>query len=244
MSTGDAPAGFAEPRATIHGPAWRDARDRLDWVQDEDAHDLLASAMDQVESGWDVVGALQRWAEQHPEPERPNNEYGALLTFAESQVQEVYRVLASDLAEWVRAWPGHDLPPANDVDACLSEFGRYVTVLVLATAAVLDVPDPFRQVVRQVERLRPGGKWFQELTATFAGIQHAADGEIAADTARQALDVLLAALPEPKRERAGDELLVRLETVYAAAGPPPPAWLALLRAYFSEQAHEPERGHP
>jgi hypothetical protein len=234
-----------EPRATIYGPAWRDARDRLEWVEDDDARVLLTSAMDQVESGWVAVGALQRWAEQHREPERPDDDYGALLTFAESEVQEVYREMASDLAEWVRAWPGQDLPPANDVDAGLSEFGRYAAVLVLATGAALDVPDAFRKVVHQVVRLRPGGQWFRRLAGTLAVLQDRAGGEITADTARQAVDFLLHALPEPERERAGGQLLVNLNSMYAVAGPPPPGWLALLQAYFSEQAGEastPERG--
>ncbi len=238
MSTaGGAPAGGgAEPRATIYSPAWRDARDRLKWVQDENARALLASAMDQVESGWVAVGALQWWAEQHRERDRPDSEYGALLTFAESEVQEVYRGLASHVAGWVLAWPGDDLPPANDVDAGLSEFGRYATVLVLATGAALDVPDGFRQVVHQVVRLRPGGEWYRRLGETFAGIQDLAAGEVAAGMVVEAVDFILVALPEDEREHARGQLLASIEDVYAIAGPPPPAWLALLRAYFAEEA--------
>lgn len=178
MSTREgAPAGVAEPRATIYSSAWRDARDRLEWVQDPAARALLASAMDQVESGWDAVGALQRWAEQHRYPDRPDNDYGSLLTFAESEVQEVYRMMASKLAEWVLEWPGDELVAASDVDSRLSEFGRYVTMLVLATASALDVPDDFRQMVHQAVRLRPGGAWYRCLGETIAGIHDAAGGQ-------------------------------------------------------------------
>jgi hypothetical protein len=82
------------------------------------------------------------------------------------------------------------------VDAHRTEFGRYATVLVLATGAALDVPDGFRAAVRQVARLLPGGEWFRRLTETFAAIQDVSDSEITADTARQAVDYLLHAIPE------------------------------------------------
>jgi hypothetical protein len=232
---GDTPADDAEPRATIYGPAWRDARDRLEWVQDDDARALLASAMDQIERGWDAVGALQRWAEQHPEPERPEDDYGALLTFAESEVQEVFRSLAFNLAAWVGVWPGRHLPTDNDADAHLSEFGRYATVLVLATGAAVGVPDPFRAVVRQVADLRPGGAWATRLAETLAGIQDVADAEITADTARQAVEYLMQALPDSERHRRSGLLVLDVEAAHAAAGQTPP-WLDLLKAYFAPPA--------
>jgi hypothetical protein len=234
MSTPDrTPAEGKEPSATIYGPAWVDARERVVWVEDEDARALLASAMDQVESGWDAVRAVQRWAERHRERDRPDDEYGALLTFAESELQEVFRSMASDLAEMVTGWPGRDLPPSNDVDAHRTEFGRYATVLVLATGAAVDVPDGFRAAVRQVARLLPGGEWFRRLTETFAGIQDVSDSEITADTARQAVDFLLHALPDSERERIGGVLVRDLESGYGAAGQPPPPWLGVLKDFFA-----------
>lgn len=227
------PAEGEEPSATIYGPAWLDARDRMVWIEDEDARALLASAMDLVESGWDAVRGLQRWAEQHREPDRPDDEYGALLTFAESELQEVFRSMAFNLADLVTDWPGISLPPDNDIDAHRSEFGRYATVLVLATGAAVDVPDGFRALVRQVARLLPGGEWFRRLTETFAAIQDVSNSEITADTARQAVDFLLHALPESERERVSGFVVQDLENRYEAAGELPPAWLDLLKGFFA-----------
>jgi hypothetical protein len=193
--------------------------------------------MDQVESGWDAVRAVQRWADRHPEPDRPDDEYGALLRFAESELQEVFRLMASHLAALVMGWPERDLPPDNDVDAHRTEFGRYATVLVLATEGAVEVPDGFRAAVRQVGRLLPGGEWFRHLTETFAGIQDVYASEITAGTARQAVDFLLHGIPEAERDRVKGQLLVNLEALYAITGPPPPEWLRLLQAYFAEHAH-------
>ncbi|WP_420125278.1 hypothetical protein [Longimicrobium sp.] len=231
------PAEGEEPRATIYVPAWLEARERLVWIDDEDARGLLASAMDQVESGWDAVRAVQRWADLHPERDRPNDGYGALLTFAESELQEVFREMAFNLADLVTVWPGQDLPPHNDVDAHRTEFGRYATVLVLATGASEDVPEGFRTAVRQVARLLPGGEWFRRLAETFAAIDDVSGSEITADTARQAVDFLLHAIPEAERDRVGSQLVANLEALYAITAPPPPEWLRLLRAYLAEQAH-------
>ncbi|HEX6039673.1 hypothetical protein, partial [Longimicrobium sp.] len=63
-------AGDGEPAATIFGPEWLRARDRLACVEPEEARALLTAAMDQVESGWEPVRALQRLADRHPEAER------------------------------------------------------------------------------------------------------------------------------------------------------------------------------
>jgi hypothetical protein len=227
------PAEGEEPSATIYGPAWLEARERVVWIEDEDARALLASAMDQVESGWDAVRAVQRWAERHPEPDRPDDEFGALLTFAESELQEVFRSMAFNLAALVTGWPGLTLPPDNDIDAHRTEFGRYATVLVLATGAAVSVPDGFRTAVRQVARLLPGGEWFRRLTETFAGIQDVSNSEITADSARQAVDFLLHAMPEPERERVSGFVVRDLEHRYEAAGQPPPPWLGLLKAFFA-----------
>ena len=227
------PAEGEEPSATIYGQAWLDARERVVWIDDEDARSLLASAMDQVESGWDAVRAVQRWAERLPEPERQDDDFGALLTFAHSELQEVFRSMAFNLAGLVAGWPGRDLPPDNDVDAHRTEFGRYVTVLVLATGAAVAVPDGFRAAVRQVGRLLPGGEWFRRLTETFAAIQDVSDSEITADSARQAVGFLLHALPEPDRDRVSGFLVQDLETRYEAAGQPPPPWLGVLKDFFA-----------
>jgi hypothetical protein len=227
------PAEGEEPRATIYGAAWLEARERVVWIEDEDARALLASAMDQVESGWDAVRAVQRWAEGHRERDRPDDEYGALLTFAESELQEVFRSMAFNLADLVAGWPGRDLPPDNDIDAHRTEFGRYATVLVLATGAAVDVPDGFLAAVRQVARLLPGGEWSRRLAETFAGIHDVSDSEITADTARQAVDFLLHAIPEAERERISGLLVQDLESGYGAAGQPPPPWLGLLKDFFA-----------
>lgn len=239
MSTPDrTPTEGEEPSATIYGPAWLEARERVVWVEDEDARALLASAMDQLESGWDAVRTVQRWAESHPERDRPDDEYGALLTFAESELQEVFRSMASDLAALVTGWPGQGLPPDNDIDAHRTEFGRYATVLVLATGAAVDVPDGFRAAVRQVARLLPGGEWFRRLTETFAGIQDVSNSEITADTAREAVDFLLHGIPEPERERISGLLVHDLESRYEAAGQPPPPWLGMLQDFFATEGDE------
>jgi hypothetical protein len=224
-----------EPSATIYGSAWLEARERVVWIDDEDARALLSSAMDQVESGWDAVRAVQRWADRHPEPERPDDEYGALLTFAESELQEVFRSMAFNLAALVTAWPGLSLAPDNDIDAHRTEFGRYATVLVLATGAAVSVPDGFRMAVRQVARLLPGGEWFRRLTESFAGIQDVSNSEITAESARQAVDFLLHARPEPERERESGGLVRDLESRYEAAGQPPPPWLGVLKGYFASE---------
>lgn len=234
MSTPErTPAEGEEPSATIYGPAWLEARERVVWIEDEDARALLASAMDQVESGWDAVRAVQRWADRHPERDRADDEYGALLTFAESELQEVFRSMAFDLAALVTGWPGRSLPPGNDIDAHRTEFGRYATVLVLATGAALNVPEGFRAAVRQVARLLPGGEWARRLAETFAGIQDVSDSEITADTARQAVDFLLHALPESERERISGLLVQDVESRYGAAGQPPPPWLGVLKDFFA-----------
>jgi hypothetical protein len=221
-----------EPRATIYVPAWLEARERLASVEDEDARALLTSAMEQVESAWESVRGLQRWAEQHAERLRVDDDYGALLTFATSEVQEVFRGLAFNLAALVEAWPGRDLPADNDVSARLSEFARFALVLVLATGAAVDVPDEFRDLVRQVAQLRPGGPWATGLAATFAAIQDVSDAEITADSARQAVDFLLHGIPEPDREPIGGVLVGEVAAHYARAGQESPAWLEIVSEYF------------
>lgn len=232
------PAEGEEPSATIYGPAWLEARERVVWIEDEDARALLASAMDQVESGWDAVRAVQRWAEQHCEPDRPDDEYGALLTFAESEVQEVFRSMAFNLGALVTGWPGRNLPPDNDVDAHRTEFGRYATVLVLATGAAVDVPDGFRAAVRQVARLLPGGAWARRLAETFAALVDVSDTEITADTARQAVDFLMQALPDSERHHRSGLLVLDVEAAHAATGNAPPPWLALLKSFFAPPPHD------
>lgn len=221
-----------EPSATIYVPAWLDARARLVWVDDEDARALLASAMDQVESGWEAVRAVQRWADRYPEAERVDDDYGPLLTFAESELREVFREIASDLAAWVLGWPGGGLDAHVDLNASLSEFGRYASVLVLATQGAVGVPRSFRRLVRQVARLRPAGEWALRLGATFTAIQDVSDAEITAVDARHAVDFLVHALPEPERHHRGGLLVLDLETEYAAAGHPSPTWLGLVKEYF------------
>lgn len=228
-----------EPRATIYVPAWLDARDRLVGIEDEDARALLASAIDQVESGWDAVRAVQRCADQSPEAERTDDDYGALLTFAESEMREVFRAMAFNLAAWVEAWPGGELPPDKDVDGRLSEFGRYVAVLVLATDAAVGVPDAFRAAVRKLARLRPDGEWARRLAATFAVIQGVSDAELTADSARQAVDFLLQSIPEAERERLRGVLIGEVAAIYAGADQESPAWLRLLKDYFPPLPPEP-----
>jgi hypothetical protein len=233
MSTPErTPAEGEEPRATIYVPAWLEARERVVWIEDEDSRGLLACAMDQVESGWDAVRAVQRWAERHREPERPDDEYGALLTFAESELQEVFRLMACDLADLVTGWPGRDLPPDNDIDAHRTEFGRYATVLVLATGSALDVPEGFRAAVRQVARLLPGSEWARRLAETFAALVDVSDTEITANTARQAVDFLMQALPDSERHHRSGLLVLDVEAAHAAAGHVPP-WLDLLKTFFA-----------
>jgi hypothetical protein len=217
-----------EPRDTIHVPAWLDARERLIWIEPEEARGLLASAMDQVERGWNAVRELQRWVEHNPEAERADDDYGALLTFSEAEVQGVSQVLASDLAATVEAWPGHDLAPDRDVDARLSEFARLAGVLVLATAGAVDVPEGFRDLVRQVARLRQGGAWATDLAQTFARIQGISETEIHADTARQAVDFLLHDIPQDERGRIAGLLVRDVVVLYARAEQEPPVWLDLL----------------
>lgn len=39
-----------------------------------------------------------RWADKHPEVERVYDDYGALLTFAKSELREAFRGIALDLA--------------------------------------------------------------------------------------------------------------------------------------------------
>lgn len=231
ITEADPSASGEEPSVTIVDSAWAEARAGLARVTDDDARTLLASAMDQVESGWEAMRGLQRIAEQHPRRERGPDGFGSLLTFAEAEVLEVFRELASDLAEWVRKWPGDDLSPHNDVEARLSEFGRYVTVLVRATAAALDLPEAFGSAVRQVGHLVPGGEWFGQLSTSFASILDVAGGLMNVEAARDAMHALVRELPESVRQHAGGLLVADLEAAYAKVGGPP-SWIRMLKAYF------------
>jgi hypothetical protein len=218
-----------EPSVTIYVPAWLDARARLPWIEDEDARALLTSAMDQVESGWEAVRAIQRWADRHPEADRVDDDYGALLTFAESDLREAYRNLSADLAAWVAAWPGGDLPPANDLDAQLSAISRYAWMLDLATGAASGVPATFVGLVRQAARLRGGSDWSRRLTKTCAELREISDTEVTADDARRAIAFLLHGIPDSERDLRSGLLALDVAAAYTAAGQPSPPWLVSLK---------------
>jgi hypothetical protein len=261
VSGSPVPAG-PEPRATIYVPAWLDARARLQaWRGNDGARAILASAMEQVESGWEPVRAVQRVADMVLERDRRDDDYGTLLTFGESEFQETYRSMAVNLAAWVDGWPGRALPSTNDPSGYLSEFCRYAKVLVLATGAAMDIPDRFRAAVREVARLLPSEEWARRLSETFAAIEELSAVEMAkrrrwgtplnnvrrtprcrstrsrteitADTARQAVKALLSGLPEPVQERSCGMLVADVAGLYASADQTPPPWLDVLSTYFA-----------
>jgi hypothetical protein len=230
-----------EPSATIYVPAWLKARKQLTWVEDEDARELLTSAMDQVESGWERVRGLQLWAERHSEARDVHDDYGALLSFAASGVHEVFRSLAGNLAALVAAWPGQDLPAEKDLDGRLDEFTRSALVLVLATAAAVDVPEEFRDLVRLLTHFRPGGSWATRLASTFHAIEDVSDAELTADSARQAVDLLLHGIPEAEREGVAFLLMSEVAAHYARKGQKTPPWLQIVTDYLTGAAPPEER---
>ncbi|HEX6037776.1 hypothetical protein, partial [Longimicrobium sp.] len=153
-------------------------------------------------------------------------------TFFEAEVREVFRTLASNLAAWVQAWPAGDLTPDKDLDGRLSEFARFAAVLVLAASAA-DVPDDFRNLVRQLTPLRQGEAWAQRLAETFAALQDVSDSEITAETAQQALEHLLHEIQAPDRESISGKLIEDLAALYTGAGQHSPAWLDVLQERFA-----------
>lgn len=231
-----------EPRATIYVPAWLEAREQLAWVEDEDARELLTSAMEQVESGWELVRGLQLWAERHCALRDVHDDYGALLNFAASGVHEVFRSLAGNLAAFVASWPGQDLPAEKDLDGRLDEFTRCALVLVLATAAAADLPEDFRDVVRPLTHFRPGGSWAARLASTFHAIEDVSDAELSAESARQAVDLLLHGIPEAERECVACLLMSELAAHYARKVQKAPPWLQIVTDYLTGAA-PPQETH-
>lgn len=222
------------PSEATYASMWRDARARLAWVVDEDAYALLAAAIDQVEWASRALEPLQQWVGYSPERKRPHDELGALLTFAEADVLEVFRVVANDLVEVVATWPGQKgLRPDNDVNAQLTAFGRYASVLTLATEAAAHVPEGFRDAVRQVAPLLPGAAWFLRTEEAFDHLKDVQESELNAHWAREAVDVLVHAIPERERGRVGSLVVLDLGRHYAAAGQPLPSWLVNLQAHFT-----------
>lgn len=190
--------------------------------------------MVQVEFGWPLIRALQHWADDYPEIERQGDNYGLLLTFAEVEVRETFRSLALALAEVVTCWPGLEGPTPDDLDGWLSVFGRCTSVLVLAVeSAGADVPPAFRDLVRQVAPLRGGGDWTLQLGNFVRHIGRLSEIEYCANRARGALEALMHDLPDADRQGACGSLLGDIEREYADARQPPPAWLDLVKSYFS-----------
>lgn len=226
-----------EPNATIYGPDWMAARDRLPLVEPAEGRALLASAMDRVESGWTAVRDLQNWLDQNKGREGADDDYGCLLTYVETDVRELFRSMALALAHVAADWPGEERASTDDVDGWLSALVRHVTVLRLATESAT-VPPEFRELVRQVAPLGLAGEWFHQLSGVLRAIGDRSTAAASVQGARAAVAFLTAALPEAERERASAVLLTDLEALYALTGPPPPEWLDLLKEYFAGRAHD------
>lgn len=229
--------GGTEPDATIYGADWMAARDRLPWVEPAEGRALLASAMDRIESGWTAVRDLQHWLDSNKGRESTDDDYGCLLSYVETEVQESFRSMALALAHVAADWPGEGRASTDDVDGWLSAFARHVTVLRLATASAT-VPAEFRELVRQVAPLATAGEWFRQLSGVVQAIGDRSTAAGSVQDARAAVEFLTAALPAAKRERARAVLLTNLEALHTLAGPPPPEWLSLLREYFAGQADD------
>ncbi|WP_420129174.1 hypothetical protein [Longimicrobium sp.] len=227
----------AELEITIYGPGWTAARHRLASVRPAEARALLASAMDRVESGWTAILPLHQWLERNRGRDSAEDDYGCLLTYAETEVRETFRSMALALAHVAADWPEWERASTEDVAGLLSTFVRYVTVLGLATDAAT-VPPEFGRLVRQVAPLGLTGEWFHQLSGVVQAIERRATAPGTVQDAQAAVEFLTAALPEAERARASAALLTNVEALYALAGPPPPEWLDLLREYFAGRAHE------
>lgn len=222
-----------EPEFTIYIPAWNAARNRLTSVPTADTRALLASALDQVESGWPAVRGLQLWVQQNRERAGGADDYGCLLTYVEAELREAFRSVAHTLADLVSDWPGWERASVDDVDGWLSAFVRYVTVLVLASETA-SVPAGFRELVRQVAPYRLGGAWDARLKETLGAIGDRSAGAARVTDAREAVDVLLDALPEEQRASASGSLVGKVESLYAAAGQPSLPWIEVLKEHYRE----------
>jgi hypothetical protein len=221
-----------EPQATIYKAPWREARQRLEAVVPDDVRGLLALAMDHVEAGWSAVRALQLWAEQNPERDRPEDGYGRVLTFGEAEVRESFCRIARGLAELVTSWPACEPPnTAEEINDQLDEFVRYATVLALAAESA-NTPTEHRLRVRQVEQLLDN--WAPEL-ADILGI---VDGLFIASTARNALDILVHDIPDADQHRVRGLLAGEVLSFYSRTGRPLPPWLELLQSYFAPHGRE------
>lgn len=221
-----------EPRATIYNAAWWEARQRLEGVAPDKSDRFLASAMDHVQAGWSAVGALQLWAEQNPERDRPDGACGRVLTFGDAEVRESFCRIARGLVELVTSWPACEPPnTAEEVNGHLDEFVRYATVLALAAASA-DLPAEYRLRVRQVEQLL--GTWAHELADVLGVI----DALSMASTARNALHILVHDIPEADQHRVSGVLVGEVLSFHARTGRPLPPWLDLLQSYFGPHKAE------
>lgn len=221
-----------EPYRSFTAAEWRAVRDQLASAAASDgtpALRLLASAMEDLVSCWEVLRPLQIWVDQHPDDkiERDDDPYGFLLTFAEADLLDAFQKAASKLMHLARDWPDFESITPDDVE--LSLFVRYVSVLLPATEA-LPVPDSFKHLVRQLAPLVAGQPWERKLSATLDALSAHARAEDSAGLAMDFVDVVLHDLP-------GDRhllLIQHLELLYVGAGLEPPEWAAVFRRRTGE----------
>lgn len=161
-----APMEVAEPLHTIHGAAWRDARDRTRLLGPP-LQAMCTALLDHVEAGWAHVRRLQRWYEDHREDalER-SDDYAHLLRFIDGDLIDLFREVAAGVAALVPGYPDWEAEADPEgVEGELDRFVRYFTVFRHAVETI-GAPADLRDDVRAAAQTLGG--WHTELAALLA----------------------------------------------------------------------------
>lgn len=161
-----------EPRFTIYGPAWDDARAGVARLSSARLRREYGAVLDHLESGWALVRPLQMEAETIMRWQRSGG--GAALSvadFIDLSVTDEFRDVAFRCREALRGDLGSLAELSSTVDEA-EVVERALLVLGMAAEAP-EFPAGLRQCAQ--EAVEPFGEWVCALRGVLAPLERRAD---------------------------------------------------------------------